>query len=60
MYVNVYGSFICNHHNLETFQMSLNWEMDLKIVAYRARTNNIKIYMKSQKTQDCQSNPEEK
>lgn len=40
--------------------MSLNWEMDLKIVAYRARTNNTKIYMKSQKTQDYQSNPEKK
>ena len=32
---------MCNHHNLETFQMSLNWEMDFKIMAYRVRTNKI-------------------
>lgn len=34
MYVNIYSSFIDNHQNLGTTQMSFNWWMDEQALVY--------------------------
>ena len=41
-------------------QVSYNHYQTTHDIFHRTRTNNTKIYMDPQKTQNCQSNPEEK
>ena len=35
-------------------------KIPMTFLVYRTRANNPKLYMKSEKTQDCQRNPDEK